>query len=369
MKTNMKKTLICGVMAAAFSACSQQNLHLKGNIANMPDGNICVMMLDSNLQRQIVDTFKIVNGQFDYEGLELDDAECLIFSHNDEDFLMLFVGNETVTVEGDITNPDKVAISGSKYEDVLTDYQDNIPMMTRLAEIDMEMRLSTNDIDKQNSLREETMQIGLIQKAYNDSVIDANKKNPIGPFLLMNLLNTYSFETVDSLTTIFEKELAGHKYVTALRKQIEMARPEYEAQERVKIGCEAPDFELMDIDGKSVKLSDFRGKIVLLDFWASWCAPCRENNKTLVEAYNKFSKMGLEILSISLDKETDEWKTAVKTDGLKGTLLCDPENGTARTYCVKYIPSCFLIDADGEIVSRDAKPINFFEDIEKMLNN
>lgn len=123
------------------------------------------------------------------------------------------------------------------------------------------------------------------------------------------------------------------------------------------IGQPAPDFEVPGTDGKLVKLSSFRGKYVLVDFWASWCGPCRAENPNLVKVYNKFKNKNFTIIGISLDKPDSRalWLAAIKNDGLSWTQLADLkfwDSPAAKSYGVQAIPQNFLIDPNGIIVGK-----------------
>jgi peroxiredoxin len=124
---------------------------------------------------------------------------------------------------------------------------------------------------------------------------------------------------------------------------------------KIGIGQPAPDIALTNPDGKVLKLSDLRGKIVLLDFWASWCGPCRRANPSVVTAYNKFNKKGFEIYSVSLDKDRDKWKDAIAQDHLDWQYhvsdLKSWGSQAAQLYQVQAIPQQFLIGRDGKIIA------------------
>lgn len=127
-------------------------------------------------------------------------------------------------------------------------------------------------------------------------------------------------------------------------------------------GVEAPEIELKGTDGKVRKLSKLKGKVVLVDFWASWCGPCRRENPNVVEAYNKYkttkfkSGKGFEVFSVSLDRKEDAWIEAISKDGLiwKGHVW-DNEGTAAKAYGVSSIPTAFLVDGDGVIVASGAE--------------
>lgn len=154
-----------------------------------------------------------------------------------------------------------------------------------------------------------------------------------------------------------------------------LVTPSFTKPSAVVVGSKAPEIELTSPDGKVLKLSLLRGKIVLVDFWASWCGPCRKENPHVVEVYRKYHKekftngKGFEVFSVSLDREETAWKKAIAADHLVWpNHVWDKANEAGRAYDVQFIPSAFLVDGEGKIVAmgENCRGLNLHIELDKL---
>jgi peroxiredoxin len=189
-----------------------------------------------------------------------------------------------------------------------------------------------------------------------------NPSSPIAVFALQQYAG-YSIDAaeVEPLYQKLPKSAQETPSGKDLAKAIEMAK-------KTGVGQVAMDFTQNDTLGKPVSLSSFRGKYVLLDFWASWCGPCRAENPNVVKAYNAYKSKGFEVLSVSLDKESakERWLKAIHDDNLTWTHVSDLQywnNAVAKMYGIQSIPQNFLIDPQGKIIGKNLRG----EDLEKKL--
>lgn len=151
----------------------------------------------------------------------------------------------------------------------------------------------------------------------------------------------------------------GSPTVEQIKMQFNQMKAQTEEQDMLAPGKMAPDFEQMKVDGTMMKLSDLRGKVVLLDFWASWCGPCRRENPNVVNVYHKYEKDGFTVMNVSLDKSREAWLAAIEKDGLVWPNHVSDlkfwSNEAAKLYKVSGIPFTVLIDKEGKIIGTNIR--------------
>mgnify|MGYP000851726483 CR=1 FL=1 len=133
------------------------------------------------------------------------------------------------------------------------------------------------------------------------------------------------------------------------------------------IGFQSPEINLKSPDGTEISLLSLKGKVVIIDFWASWCMPCRTANKTLTKLHEKYKSKGLEIYSISLDKNKNAWNRAIKNDKMVWLNVLDEGMITATNWRIGYIPFTFILNQRGKIVAADVAATDIEKVIQQLL--
>ena len=183
---------------------------------------------------------------------------------------------------------------------------------------------------------------------------------------------TENFEYWEKVSKALEEKYPNSSQTLNLKETIEKVKSQQRASASIAIGAEAPDFEVPQLDGTNIKLSDLRGKYVLLDFWASWCRPCRGENPNVVQNYKQYKDKNFTVFQVSLDKTKEAWESAVKADGLGNWYHASDlkfwQCAPAQLYNVRSIPSNFLIDPKGKIIAINLRGASLKEKLSELLD-
>jgi len=190
------------------------------------------------------------------------------------------------------------------------------------------------------------------QKVYAKNFIREHPKSAVSPLVaLMQFAQEMTAHDIDTLVAFLDPSVRASVYVAELKKLADKMRI-------TDVGGMAPDFTLNTPEGTPLSLSSLRGKIVLVDFWASWCVPCRKENPNVVMVYNQFKDKGFDILGVSLDREKGAWEKAIADDKLTWHHVSDLkywQSEAAVKYGIQSIPSTLLLDKDGKIIAKNLR--------------
>lgn len=304
-----------------------------GSTTGLADSTLIFLEDASTSSLLKTDSTFIIDGKFSFSGsLKENVSQVILRTRDFSDYKFLWIENSIITFRGERGKFRQATITGS------------------LTQNDQE-RLDSAIITTGN------------EREQNILFIRNNPASIISAHTLSVYSSTWGKDTSAMLFNNLSQELKNTSYGKNISAFIKLNR-------NLKIGDRYVDFSQPNIHGKMVNLSDFTGKVILLEFWGSWCFPCRQGNPELVKTYSEFKGKGFEILGVAADSKREDWVNAMQKDGLLWPNVCDLEgdkNRAALIYGVSSYPANFLIDKTGVIVAKDLIGENLREKLKEIL--
>jgi peroxiredoxin len=342
---------------------------INGNIKGLGDDSIVLfirritpsglLQIDTLATKSKGDRFMINS-----RNKSINDAQIGFGGLNSRKRVNLFIEQGTIEISGDAAFLDNISITGTPGND---DYNSNKTAELKFNTEIMKLSSLFNLGDDKNL---EVLKARMRMEALRDSInalrtrfISGHKNSPVSAIYLYVLQDRLSIEELEKFYYGFSDDVKSISYLRGIPEKIK-------ARKATLVGSLAPDFITKDLNGGNLKLSDFRGRYVLIEFWASWCVPCRKENPALNKALDTYEKHGFSIIGITLDDSKTKWLKAIDDDHLRwihASELSGFNNQVAKLYGVQPIPYNFLINPEGKIIARHLSGEGLIDELGKQL--
>ncbi len=352
MRKNMLIALL--VLAGMFSCAKPDGFVIKGTIQGKESGQINLLRFSEG--RYITeDSAKIADGKFELKG-KTELPELRLISLGPQQIVaQFFAENGEIYVKINTDSINKAGIKGSKSNEEFSTLTRELMNNTRETQVIQDKFMAAQQKGDEQGIKQAQADYQAMlenQKVYVKNFIHQHPKSTVSPLAaLMQFSQEITAHDIDTLISFFDPTIQKSIYIAELKKIADRLRV-------TEIGSVAPDFTQNTPEGNPFSFSSLKGKIVMVDFWASWCQPCRRENPNVVALYNQYKDKGFEILGVSLDKDKDSWLKAIADDKLTWHHVSDLkywQNDVAIKYGVQSIPFTLLLDKEGKIIGKNLR--------------
>ncbi len=358
----MKKILLLAIAAILFACTPKHDGYtITGTISGEGISEGKAYLSDFQRVDPIRDTVDFKDGKFVFTGKIVTPDNYSITIEGINGSILLFLDNSNIKINAEVGNFEKAEIIGGVTNDLLATLlasRKEIVTKNNLDTLIAEFYNKETTPERQNEIMEiyEGVQKEII--AIDNDFLAANPTSFYSITQLMQKAEESPIEEMEAKIAQFEAlpQFVGNRYLNDLKEAVNTIKA-------LQPGMQAPEFTLNDPEGNPVSLSSVysQNKITMIDFWAGWCNPCRNFNPHLLEIYKKLNKEGFGILGVSLDREEESWKNAIKDDKLPWTQVSELKFWNSipvKEYYVKSIPANIFVDQEGKIIKRKVERDN-----------
>lgn len=375
----MKKIILFLTATALLTSCSKDKYTISGTAAGFENGKTVILETqdEKGMGLIAVDTVKIENGKFEIKGKVTEPSFHTLQIEGAQGKIPFILENGDITVVVNKDTIQKSKISGTYNNDEYVKFNEEItkiqkPLMDfQTANMQkMQMAQQTKDTATINGLMKEytkiQTEIGANSKSKYVDYANAHPKAFISVLIIEGMSNDPSVDTkkIETMYNSLDESLKNSKHGKAVKTKIEALKlPSVGTPAASSAPAAAPakwrtEFSAPNTQGKTISLKESLGKVTIVDFWASWCGPCRRENPNVVAIYSELHSKGLNIIGVSLDEDPVKWKEAIAKDKLVWTQVSNLkgwEDPIARQYKVESIPATFILDESGNVVAQDLR--------------